>query len=798
MLNNLKKNLLLSSVSAVGMAVCASTALGQSVSTASEAEMLENPGEIVVTAQKRAERLIDVPMSITAATGEQLAKQGVTDPSQLTKVVPGFVYLPSTYSTPIYTIRGIGFNDFTAGAEPTVTTYIDQVPLPYPIMTRGAALDIERVEVLKGPQGTLFGNNSTGGAINFIAAKPTRDLRYGASLEYGRFNNAIISGFVSGPLSGTLGARLAVSHESADGWQYSTTRPGDRLGSENFTNARLSFDWQPSDVVRFALTLSGWHDSGETPAGQFQEFRPKTPPTPFTQFIFDGFAAEPVAPRKNRAANWDPNVDFSRDDTLYQIALQGTWDVQPDISLTSITAYTHMRGNDPVDSDGSAVANFRWTEQNILLTSLSQELRLAGSSGALRWMLGGNYLRQVANQNNFAVLESTSTVLPTADGLGAVYIDTVRNQVNQQPTTLSAFGSLEYELSQQLTVQGSIRYSDQRRSFRGCSADNGPGPNGISAGEGFAGFSEFLQSIVFGQVTPVTIAPGGCFTLDSVTLLPGQVRRKVNEDNVSWRASVNWKPNRDSLLYANITKGYKAGSFSLVGGSVSDQYDPIKQESVLAYEAGFKVNLLDRRLELSGAGFYYDYRNKQLQGTKIFPVFQAQPILVNVPKSRVAGAEINIMARPTDRLTLNGGMTYVNSRVRTNPDTNTPPLDGFGNPTSYIGRPFPNTPQWQGVGDVEYQFPLGDGLTGFAGSTLTFRSASYAAFGGNPEFRINSYALLDLRAGVETRDGRWRAQVWGRNITNKYYWNGVNYLVDAVERRAGNPVTYGVTISYRY
>ena len=226
----MKMGRLLIAGSALG--ILSGQAFAQGPATADGANRTAALDEIVVTAQKRSERLLDVPLSVTAASGEQLAKQGVTQTAQLTKLVPGFTYQESNYGTPIFTIRGVGFQDGSFGAGPTVTTYIDQVPLPYPLLTRGAALDLERVEVLKGPQGTLFGQNSTGGAINYIAAKPTSDLSAGMTVGYGRFNDVSAEGFVSGPITSTLRARVAVRGEFADGWQRSLTRPGDRFGKK--------------------------------------------------------------------------------------------------------------------------------------------------------------------------------------------------------------------------------------------------------------------------------------------------------------------------------------------------------------------------------------------------------------------------------------------------------------------------------------------------------------------------------------------------------------------------------------
>src|SRR5882672_3581479 len=179
--------------------------------------------EIVVTAEKRSEKLSDVPLSITAITGNQLADRGIVSTADLEKLVPGFTYRSSQYGTPIFSIRGIGFYDEQVALEPTVTVYVDQVPLPYARMTEGAALDLERVEVLKGPQGTLFGQNSTGGAVNYIAAKPTSSFEAGVDATYGRFNEFDAGGFVSGPIAEGLGARFAFKSEQRGDWQQSNS-----------------------------------------------------------------------------------------------------------------------------------------------------------------------------------------------------------------------------------------------------------------------------------------------------------------------------------------------------------------------------------------------------------------------------------------------------------------------------------------------------------------------------------------------------------------------------------------------
>lgn len=743
--------------------------------------------EILVTAQKRSERMTDVPLSITAATGEQLGRQGVTDTSQLTKVVPGFTYQEGSYGTPVFTIRGVGFYDISMGAGPTVTTYVDQVPLPYSIMTRGATLDLERVEVLKGPQGTLFGQNSTGGAINYIAAKPTNALSAGASLSYGRFNAVEGEAFISGPITSTLRTRLAVRGEFADGWQKSITRPSDRLGKKEFYNGRLLLDWDPTDALSFELNISGWQDNSESQAAQLQEFAPSQPVNPATRFVYDGMAASPIRLSNARSADWTPG-DYARNNSFYMVSLRGDWRIGADLDLASITAYSKLDADIPIDTDGTAFHNFQYDRQDGLLTSFSQELRLSGRVAGLKWMIGGNYQRDIANEFQILAGDATNGLVPTASG--PMYQNRSGYTVNQQPTTKSVFASADYRLTDQIEVQASARYSAQKRAFNGCLSDVGPTANGASIAEVFSGLSTLLSG------TPTVIAPGACVTLNDATFKPERVIGQLNQDNLSWRASLNWKPANNSLFYISAVKGYKAGTFSIVPGVVASEYEPVTQESVLSFEAGAKLTSSDNRLQVTSAVYHYDYKNKQLVGYAENFLFGNLPKLVSIPKSRVWGAELEVTARPVDELRLRGGVSYVDSRVKENPLPPAVPLDPYGNVVTFVGEAFPNTPKWQVTSDAEYGIAFGDGARAYVGGSLSYRSGSNAAFGENPNFKLPSYALIDVRAGVE--GDKWGAQLWGRNITNKYYWVNVSHLIDSVARFAGTPASYGITLRYRY
>ncbi len=742
---------------------------------------------IVVTAQKRAENLAEVPMSITAISGDNLVKSGVSEAADLVKVVPGFNYQQGAFGTPILSIRGIGYADNSASAGPAVTAYVDQVALPYSSMTRGAILDLERVEVLKGPQGTLFGMNSTGGAINFIAARPTDHLEAGVSATYGRFNEFNLEGFVSGALAPTLAARLAVQYERRDGWQYSTTRPNDRLGKVDFLNGRLLLDWEPSDRLTLQVSASAWRDRSESQAAQFIQFTPAVPVSPLTQYIADAMQASPPAGENPREADWDAGADLRRDDDFYQLSLRADLELSDDIALTSITAWSKFDGNQPIDIDGTAFNNFLVAEHPTRIETLSQELRLSGSLGIVDWMVGGNFQDE-------DVRESTLTIAQGTNGTIGPFIFSPLGQLAQQDIqTISAFGSLDVHLTDDLTLQGSIRYASQERDFAGCISDAGTGVVGVSAAEAFS----FLATILSGN--PTVIPAGGCVTLDATTFQPGLATSSLDEDNVSWRIGVDYSLGPDALLYANVTRGYKAGSYGLVPAILSSQFTPVTQESVLAYEIGSRFTTADDTFSLEIAAFYNDYRDKQLQGIVLTPVFGPLPQLVNIPESKVYGFEATGVARPIDGMRFSLAVTHVRSEVLKDPQAPAEPRDPFGALTTYVGESFPNTPQWQVNADAEYRFPLGSGaLSAMIGASGTMRSSSPAAFGENPIFQLPSQALLDLRAGIENEDAGWSAQVWGRNVTNAFYYNNVTHLTDYVSRLAGMPATYGLTFSFRY
>ncbi|MGE4409046.1 MAG: TonB-dependent receptor [Sphingobium sp.] len=741
--------------------------------------------EIIVTAQKRSERLSDVPLSVTAASGAQLARQNITSAADLERIVPGFSYQQSSYGPPVFSIRGIGVYDTFVGMSPTVTVYVDQVPLPYLAMAAGASVDLERVEVLKGPQGTLFGQNATGGAINYIAAKPTREMEAGLDLTYGRFNQFDGQVFVSGPLSDTVRARLVVRHEGRGGWQRSLSRPGDKLGDRDFTTARLLLDWEPNDRVTFSFNANGWLDKSETQAAQFVEFAPAVPNgAPISLPLAD----YPVAPKDPRAADWIDDHRLKHDDSMGQLSLRIDYRFDDDTTLTSISSYAHYKANATLNTDGtrgidvmgSFVPNFLMNPHAVI-DSTSQELRLAGEISGIKYTLGGNYQHDTIDYVERLIYNGSNS--GATFPWGTFFNNRQQNINYQHIETASGFANLEYPLLPQLTITGAMRYSYQWRRFHGCTADGGDGA-----------MAEAFYAPIPGNSMA---APGECITWTSSanpTRLPDGVRNSLNEDNVSWRAGLNWKPGRNTLIYANATKGYKSGSFTPLPAVVASQLAPVTQESVLAYEIGAKTSLLNNHIQLSGAAFHYDYRNKQILGYKVIDPFGPLPSLQNVPKGKVDGFELELTLRPLRGLRLSSGLSYVDSQVDGSASTFNP----YGVPIDINGEKFPNAPTWQSVTDAQYDFSLSGGLNAYLGASVNARSHTYAAFGENPNFRIDGYALVGLRAGLESANGHWRAQIWGNNVGNKFYVINVSHLTDTVARTTGMPATYGVTLSFRY
>lgn len=771
------------SFSSMAIAADGQNSAGRDSAMVPEVPEKSGVADIIVTAQKREESLSKVPMAVAAFSGEEIAGRQINSPQDLVKLVPSFQYVQSLTGTPVYSIRGVGFNDTSSAARPTVSVYVDQAPLPFSVETVGAALDIERLEVLKGPQGTLFGQNSTGGAINYIAAKPTKDFVAGGALTYGRYNSNIIEGFVSGPLSGTLSYRIAVKHEGRDPWQHSQTR-NEMLGAKDVTVGRMLLAWEPSDTLHFNLNLNGFIDRSDQQAGQFTVFHATTPSQ--VSKIPLKYRNMPAAPHDNAVADWTPGRDYQHHDKFGQATLRADYDAGGDVQITSITSYMKFNGSYIQDPDGSEYQFFE-TGLGSKLETFTQELRASATfDNGLRLIAGGNYEHSKVHQRFDEFLQATPSFGFSALPGGPAQFTHVTPVFDYSTNVYAIFGNADFDVSDKFSLHGGIRYTKDKTRFAGCNYDGGDG----AAAQGFNITQNRIQTSAGVPLT--TIQPGGCITFSTTDLRPEVVRSILDENSISWRAGVDFKPSSTTMIYANVTKGFKIGSFPLLGASFDRQYRPAVQESVLSYEVGLKTRMFANTIRFEAAGFYYDYRDKQVFGSFSDPTFGALKAQVNIPKSSLYGFEGSLFWVPDSHLTVSTSGTYLHSKI----DDFTV-LTIFNQSKNIKGESFPFTPKWSGMFDAEWKTPLDGSKSFFVGGSVRGQTKTHSELGNYQEFNISPYALLDLRVGVRGDDGRWRASLWMNNVTDKYYWVNASTYQDTVVRYTGMPRTFGISLSFK-
>ncbi|MGE0830574.1 MAG: TonB-dependent receptor, partial [Hyphomonadaceae bacterium] len=554
-----------------------------------------NDFDIVVTAEKREASVNSVPMSITAVTGEALQRQNITQVRDLERVATGFSYIEGTFAAPVYSMRGVGFNDSTLGSRPTVSVYVDETPLPFSILTRAASLDVQRVEVLKGPQGTLFGQNATGGAINYIAAKPGDVFETGFDVTAGNYGAANFGGFVSGPITDTLGGRMAIRYEHRDGWQESVSRPGDRLGEVAFGEARGMLVWRPTDQFSAQLSVTGYLDRSETQAAQYLGFHQLTAGASLDPPI-DSVALMAPAPQENDAADWLSGEDYRRHNKFLQTSLRMDYDLAPDLRVTSLTSYITYTQQHHQGYDGTQYGFGSFTTHGNI-HSFFQEFRLTGDTGdRLHWILGANYGRDSAWQFDDGHTFSTASqqaLLPFGTFIN------YGQKLNQEFENWAVFANGDLQLTNALKAHAGVRYTEARDAAVSCSV-NTDGAIGNALG-GAYNYFRGLASLPPNAPIPI----GGCVTTDEF-FAPLELHSTLDEDNTSWRLGLDWSPMRDLLIYGNVSDGFKAGSFPIVSALRDIQLQPAVQEELLAYEIGVKATLMDR-LHVDAAVFDYEY-----------------------------------------------------------------------------------------------------------------------------------------------------------------------------------------------
>lgn len=745
-------------------------ATGAAAQTATEAAAQTSEvasDEIVVTAQRREERLQDVPIAITAFGSEQIEQQRLQGPGDLVGVVPNLQSTATTGdSTPIFSLRGISMSDYSFNQNGPVATYFDEVYRGNVALLGVSMFDLERVEVLRGPQGTLYGKNTTGGAINFISRVPTFELGGNLSVGIGNYNRREASGAIQTPLSDTLAARVAFTFARANG-TYRNLLPGQPdPDSVREYGVRGTLLFEPSDGARFVLRGStslqnpwnyGLYDQptadgiGAGVYGQLHAIDPVA--YPLTDYFRTG-----LSPRQIEA-----NAIQRRRNRTYAVSLTGNVALGSDLMLTSISSWDRGTLLSPEESDGSPLKVIEITYYG-KATQLAQDLRISSDfSGPFNFTLGAYYDNEkVYNRTLFPFWQDIdfdgNGSFDSGDCLAAFPLGCkVQNSFNQKKQSLAVYSDASFKIDEHFTLRGGLRYTH----------DKGDLTNFIS------------QAIGSDDVALINLIPGSLTDIDATT---GRTYRK---DNLSGKIGIDFEPAPDLLFYASYSRGYRGSAFNAQALFDPSELTVAKPETISSYEAGFKSQLFGRMLQLNGAAFHYDYRNQQF--IDIDPVSAAQR-LVNLPESRIMGAELELVARPVASLRLNGSISLLDTKVK----------EGTLQGSSIVGNELANAPNFGASFGANWEMIEMD-----AGSVNLHVDGHYSSrqwFELQNYLDQEPYTIINGSLSFESSDAKWQVSIWGKNIFNQFYYTTRLDVSNFgfIANHLGAPRTYGVSLDYEF
>ncbi len=701
--------------------------------------------QIVVTSQKRAEPVQSVGVAISVLSGDELTARGVRKVNQLQNEVPNLEVEPAFGGGQAqFRLRGIGFQDYATNNAGAVTVYVDEVALPLPVQTQGLLFDLDRVEVLRGPQGTLYGRNTTGGAINFITRKPTKTFEGAAMLGFGSYGAVEAEGYVSGPLSDALRGRIALATQRGGGWQK-RREDGAMLGDKDVIGFRGQLELDATRDLRLALSLHHGTDKSDGQGLYAFVAQPAVPgyPTPKPALPADtdtrvagwGFSPAFLA-RIGQPANAKP----SRDNDASGASLNIDWDIGT-LRLTSITAVDRFNRKELADYDANALPLAETFFDSKARTS-SQELRLASNTpnAAFNW-LGGLY---IANEKLDESYWSSFQ--------GSFGFPIVRTSYLQKVRTGSVFGQADLKLAPDLKLVMGLRHERERRT-----RDN------------FA---------------TVSISPDIPFF--------GPSSGSFSNNHRSGKLALEYQANPGLLAYGSISRGVKSGGFTAVNTFAELALTPFKPEVLIAYEAGFKADLT-RSLRINGAVFHYDYRDQQILDAIKDPGTGATVgKIVNAPKSEINGIELEMAWRPSAGLTLTQFLGYKDGEFKKYTALS-PAEDLAGKPLYFSRLSYGAALSWQFTAG-NWQFNA-QGDASYRDKSRTFLTRLNPGF----DFEVPGYWLANARLEMGPAEAKWRATLYARNLFDKRYDLTRNFFdLPLPVAAAGAPRTLGVQVRYEF
>jgi iron complex outermembrane recepter protein len=688
--------------------------------------------DIIVTAQRREETLQRVPIAVSAITGDDLRAAGAQTIEGLQSSVPN-LNIGQNNGVARITIRGVGLDNNSPSAEGSIAFHLDGVYVQRSQAALAGLFDLARVEVLRGPQGTLYGRNATGGSINVITARPTNEFSGYIRASYGSRNQIGLEGAASGALiDDAVLARVSFRVTDRDGYGRNivTGRQIDDL-SEYSLRGQLQFN--ASD--RFNILLTGDYTQGDDRSGIYHLLGRSVPTSPLVGVLLGGTV--PTNPRDIAS-----RIDPSSDREFWGINATATFYINDDMILKSITAFRNTRyllSNSSLDPSSLTLFPVLQSED---ADQFSQELQFNGRAGAFSWVSGLYYFHE---RNNAVVGGPVSAAL--GGGPASVYLAGYYGGTFLETDAYAAFGELTYAFSDQFSITGGLRYSNERKTVLDQVAFN------------FAALAPGNTAASLGQLTAPQASCGV-----GVPSIPGCDPQR-SFDAFTPRVSLQYRPNSDILAYATFSRGFKSGTYNL--GSVQGQ--PVNPETIDSYEVGLKTTLANGLLRANISAFHYDYTDLQVS-----KVVLTQLRLENAATARIRGVELELTARPSSALRFDASLAYLDARFRnyisadpTRPAGQPGVVDNVGSPAfNLAGNRLPQSPRWSGRFAAEYTIPVGSGELELRGDVSWSSRSYFSAFNLDSVSRP-SMTQLGGALTYQFANKRTRLALTGRNLTNQ-------------------------------
>lgn len=717
--------------------------------------------EIVVTAQKRAENLQDVPVSVTALTSDALAARGVNNVLALNNLAPGMrISAADAAANPKIYIRGVGLSDFNPNASSGVGVYVDGVYIGSPLAQMAGFFDLAQVEVLRGPQGTLYGRNTNGGAINITTKRPSQTFGADASLEYGSFNAVTADLGVGGPIvADKLAFRAAAQYVKDDGYTHNRVT-GHDLNAADHWAGRLSLLYTPSEDFELLTQVNRYVNRGDATAPAHRALFPATAAATGP----DGFCAAGAyasgqcadllgyADTDNNTRAVDANLEGKDKVDLFGASSQATWRLGG-VSLVSVTAWQWAHRNDLENTDASPLRmveiNYRSRQHQF-----TQELRLQSDNASARfnWVLGAYYMDEKVRDNTRQdVLRDLRPLFMTPDNPTGLSLEnsvgTFGYPYTQKTKGYAVFGQADYKLTDRLTGTVGLRWSadDKHMNYQSQAED--------------------------GLIVILTSKQSKTFSA------------------VSGRLGLRYELSDDANVYATYNRGYKSGGFFGGLATTAGEMEPYDNETLDAYELGMKSEFFDRRVRLNVSGFYYDYKNQQVFAQALRNGITVL-VLDNAANSKVYGGEAEITARPIQPLTLTAGVSLLHAKYG----------DYFTEGKDFTGNWLPQSPKMTFNAAATWVAPLENGASIVANVDANYSSKVY--FDNSNADRLSQDAVWVAGAQLSWRspDQKIEAGAFARNLFDKTYTVAISNIdslgVDLLSYN--RPRSLGVFLRYHY